>query len=57
MLLACSIFEICYLGQITVPIQAYRSNAMFKCDILHSIFRAAPWSSGRNAGKKSSGML
>jgi len=24
--------------------EAYQSNAMFKCDILHSIFRAAPWS-------------
>jgi len=29
---------------ITVPIEAYRSNAMFKCDILRSIFKAAPWS-------------
>jgi len=27
-----------------VPIEAYRSNAMFKCDILRSIFRAASWS-------------
>jgi len=27
-----------------VPIEAYRSNAMFKCDILHYIFRAVPWS-------------
>jgi len=25
-------------------IEAYRSNAMFKCDILRSSFRAAPWS-------------
>jgi len=30
-------------------IEAYRSNALFNCDILRSIFRAA---SGRNAGKK-----
>jgi len=28
---------------ITVPIEAYRSNAMFKCDILRSILRVAPW--------------
>jgi len=27
-----------------VPIKAYRSNAIFECDILRSIFRAAPWS-------------
>jgi len=29
---------------ITASIEAYRSNVMFKCDILRSIFRAAPWS-------------
>jgi len=33
-------------------IEAYWSNAMFKCDILRSIFRAAPCSSGRNARTK-----
>jgi len=27
-------------------IEANRLNAMFKCDILLSIFRATPWSSG-----------
>jgi len=37
---------------ITVPIEANRSNAMFKCDILRCIFRATFWSSERNAGKK-----
>jgi len=27
-----------------VPTETYQSNAMLKCDILCSIFRAAPWS-------------
>jgi len=27
----------------SVYIEAHRSNAMFKCDMLRSIFRAAPW--------------
>jgi len=35
-------------------IEAYRSNAMLKCDILRSIFRAVPWS---KRWKRSSGML
>jgi len=35
-----------------VPIEAYRLNAMFECDILRSIFKATLWSSGLNAGKK-----
>jgi len=34
-----------------VPIEEYRSNAMFKCDILRSIFRAAPWLSSQNTEK------
>jgi len=40
-----------------VPIEAYRSNVMFKGDILRSILSAAAWSSDRNARKKSSGIL
>jgi len=40
-----------------MPIEAYRSNVMFKSDILNFIFRAAPWSSGQNAGEKSSRIL
>jgi len=27
---------------ITMPVEAYRSNAMFKRDVLRSIFRVAP---------------
>jgi len=35
--------------RITVPIEAYRLKAMFKCDILCSILERC---CGRNAGKK-----
>jgi len=33
------------ISYITVPIKAYRSNAMFKYDTFCSIFRAAMWPS------------
>jgi len=34
------------MSRITVPVEAYRSNAVFKCDNFSSIFRTAMWPRG-----------
>jgi len=30
--------QLAYYRNVTVPTEAYRSNAMFKCDILRSVY-------------------